>query len=137
MINTYEKNNHFSQKENKKSAFKMVIFPLIGFIFLVLIISNLILRQNSIGQQSILNWVNISIIVISVFLFIPLLFLLVLIIGTIVVIKKSSQTIQSGLWKLQRYVFLISKILINITKIILMPFIYLESALNFLHKPKS
>ena len=136
MINTSKKNDRPSQKENQKSAFKMVILPLIGSIFFVIIISILIIRQISIGQQSTLNWVNISIILISVFLYIPLLFLLVLIFGTIVVIKKSSTPIQSGLGKLQRYVFLISKILTNITKIILTPFIYLESVLIFLQRPK-
>jgi hypothetical protein len=136
MINKYEKNNSPSQKENQKSAIKMVILPLIGFIFLVIIIFILIFKQISVYQQSTLNWLNISIITISVFLFIPGIFLLVLILGSIKAIDKSRQPIQAGLWKFRHYIFIISKILIDITKIIVKPFIYLESALSFFHKPR-
>jgi hypothetical protein len=137
MINSIEKNNHPTQKENQKSALKMVILPLIGLILLVFIISMLIFRQISINQQSSLNWVNISLIIISIFLFIPGIFLLVLILGLIIVINKSRQPIQSGFWKLRYYVFISSKILVNITKILLKPFVYLESALSFFYKQKN
>jgi hypothetical protein len=136
MINKYEKNNSPSQKEYQKSAVKMVILPLIGFILLVIIIFILILKQISIDQQSTLNWLNISIITISVFLFIPGIFLLVLILGSIKVIVKSRQPIQAGFWKLRHYIFIISKILVDITKMIVKPFIYLESALSFFHRPR-
>ncbi len=136
MINKYEKNNSPSQKENQKSAIKMVILPLIGFILLVIIIFILILKHISVDQQSTLNWLNISIITISVFLFIPGIFLLVLIFGLIKAIDKSRQPLQAGLWELRHYLFIISKILVDITKMIVKPFIYLESALSFFHRPK-
>jgi hypothetical protein len=136
MINKYENNNSPSQKEYQKSAVKMVILPLIGFILLVIIIFILILKQISIDQQSTLNWLNISIITISVFLFIPGIILLVLILGSLKAIDKSRKPIQAGLWKIQHYIFIISKILVDITKMIVKPFIYLESALSFFHRPR-
>ena len=136
MINIYEKNNSPSQKENQKSAIQMVILPLIGFILLVIIIFILILKQISVDQLSTLNWLNISLITISVFLFIPGIILLVLILGSIKAIDKSRHPIETGLWKLRHYIFIISKILVDITKIIVKPFIYLESALSFFHRPR-
>jgi hypothetical protein len=136
MINKYEKDNSPTQKENQKSAIKMVILPLIGFIIFVIIIFIFILKHISVNQQSTLNWLNISIITISVFLFIPGIFLLVLILGSIKAIDKSRQPIQAGLWKLQHHIFIISKILVDITKMIVKPFIYLESVLSFFHRPR-
>jgi hypothetical protein len=136
MVNKYEKNNSPSQKENQNSAIKMVILPLIGFILLVIFFFILILKHISVDQQSTSNWLNISLITISVFLFIPGIFLLVLILGSIKVIVKSRQPIQAGFWKLRHYIFIISKILVDITKMIVKPFIYLESVLSFFHRPK-
>jgi hypothetical protein len=136
MINSYKKNGLLLKKGNRKSALKMVILPFLGLISLVIMFSILVFSQISVGQQSISSWTNISIIIILIFLIIPGSFLMVLILGSIIVINKSIQPIQLGLWKLQHYVILSSEILLYFAKILLTPFIYLESTLKFIQRPK-
>lgn len=137
MIETLQNNNHPINTENPISALKKIILPLFGFILLVIIIAVLIFNQISTGQQSLLNWVNISISIVSLLLFIPGLFLLIIIIGLIAVMNKSRQPLYSGLRKIQQYVFKTSKILTNIVNIILKPIIFFESALIFFRRPKA
>lgn len=137
MIETLQNNNHPINIENLISALKKIILPLFGFIFIVIITAVLIFSQISTGQQSLLNWVNISISIISLLLFIPGLFLLILILGLITVMNKSRQPLYSGLRKIQQYVFKTSKILTNIVNIILKPIFFFESALIFFRKPKA
>jgi len=136
MIETLPKNNRPINRENPFSALKKIILPLFGFIFIVIIIAVLLFSQISTGQQSLLNWVNISIIIVSLLLFIPCLFLLILILGLIMVINKSWQPLLFGLRKTQQFAFNTSKILTNIANIILKPIIFLESAMIFLHRPR-
>ena len=137
MIETLPKNNRPINRENRFSALKIIILPLFGFIFIVIITAVLLFSQISTGQQSLLNWVNISIIIVSLLLFIPGLLLLILILGLITVMNKSRQSLFSGLRKIQQYVFKTSKILTNIVNIILKPIFFLESALIFFRRPKT
>lgn len=136
MIETLPNNNQLLNSKNRYSALKMVVFPLIGLIFIVIIFAVLLFNQISSDQQPLLNWVNISIIITSVLLFVPGLFLLLLILGSILVMKKSRQPLYSGLLKVQKLVSKITKIFINILNLILKPIILLESALIFFRKPK-
>ena len=131
------KNNHFSPKEKSNSALKMVILPLIGFMLLVIIIAVLLFNQISNSQESMLNWVNISIIIASLLLFIPGIFFLILILGLITVLIKSRKPLHSRLQIIQDHVFKTSKILTSIAKIILKPVLFLESTLAILHRPKN
>lgn len=131
------KNNHFSPKEKSNSALKMVILPLIGFMLLVIIIAVLLFNQISNSQESMLNWVNISIIIASLLLFIPGIFFLILILGLITVLIKSRKPLHSRLQIIQDHVFKTSKILTSIAKIILKPVFFLESTLAILHRPKN
>ena len=137
MIETLPKNNRPINRENPFSALKKIILPLFGFIFIVIITAVLLFSQISTGQQSLLNWVNISIIIVSLLLFIPCLFLLILILGLIMVINKSWQPLHFGLRKTQQFAFNTSKILTHIANIILKPIIFLESAIIFLHRPRT
>ena len=136
MIETLPNNNQLINSKNRYSALKMIVFPLIGLIFIVFIFAVVLFNQISSDQQPLLNWVNISIIITSVLLFIPGLFLLLLILGSILVMKKSRQPLYLGLLKVQKVVFKISKIFTNILNLILKPIILLESALIFFRKPK-
>ena len=136
MIETLPNNNQLINSKNRYSALKLIVFPLIGLIFIVFIFAVVLFNQISSDQQPLLNWVNISIIITSVLLFIPSLFLLLLILGSILVMKKSRQPLYLGLLKAQKLVFKITKIFTNILNLILKPIILLESALIFFRKPK-
>jgi len=136
MIETYTKNNHPSHQENQNSGLKMVIFPLIGFILLAIITAILLFPKISSGQQSLSNWVNISIIFVSLLLFIPGLLFLIIIFGLIKIINKSRPPIYSGLRKARQFVFTASNILTNVATVFLKPIFFLESALVILHRPK-
>ncbi len=86
MIETRLNNNSYLKKENPNSGLKVIILPLIGFILLIAITAALLFGQISGNQESLLNWVNISIIVISLLLFIPGLFLLIVILGLFMIL---------------------------------------------------
>ena len=137
MTETRLNNNSYSKKENPNSGLKVIILPLIGFILLVAIAAALLFGQISGNQHSLLNWVNISIIIISLLLFIPGLFLLILILGLFMVLYKTQQPMQSGLRSINQFVLNASKILTKIAELILKPIFFLESIGVFINKHKA
>jgi len=136
MIETLPKNSQPTNRDNRFSALKIIILPLFVFICIIIITVGLLFSQISTGQQSLLNWMNISIIIVSLLLFIPYLFLLALILGLIAVMNKTQKLLYSGLQKIQKYIFRTSKILTNIVRMILKPIYFFESALIFFRRPK-
>ena len=137
MVESLPKNNRSINKENPFSALKIVILPLFGFIIIVIITAILLFSQISTGQQSMLNWVNISIIIVSLMLFIPGLFLFILFLGLIMVTNKFLPPLHFGLQKIQQFASNTSKIITKIANIILKPLIFLESAMIFLNRPRT
>jgi hypothetical protein len=124
-------------RKNQNSVVKWIILPLSGFILIVIISAVFLLSQISTGKQPMLNWLNISIIIVSLLLFIPGLFFLVIVFGLIIVINKSRQPLLSGLEKTQQYIFKASNFIISIVNIILKPIIFVESLLFFFRKLKT
>jgi hypothetical protein len=135
MIDLSPKNITLSPKEKKQSALKMVILPLIGFILLVIIFAVFLLFQVSKNQQSILNWANISIIILSFLLIIPGSLFLTLTIGIIILLLKSKKPLQSRLQVIQGFVNKSCKIITDLTVLILKPVFFLESAFAIFHRP--
>jgi hypothetical protein len=132
MIETSPKNNNPEVFKNPISALKIIILPLCGFIFIVISIAVLIFSQISAGQQSILNWVNICISIISLLFLFPGLFFFILILGLIAVLNKSRRPLYSGLRKTQQYTFKTSKMLTHLLNMILKPVFFLNQLKIFI-----
>lgn len=85
----------------KKTAFSLIIFPLVFAILLIVILTLTIFLNGGKNTSSLENWANISVILISLVFFLPGLFFLVILIAVIILLGKALPVIEQGLMKTQ------------------------------------
>ena len=106
----------------KKSAFWPVIFPLILTTLLVVIFALTILINGGKNPVILENWANISVILISLFLFLPGLIFLAVIIAVNFLLGKTWTVFEQGLMKIQIIAANLNHLLLASTKMVVYPF---------------
>jgi hypothetical protein len=110
-----------------KSAFKMVLLPLFAILIGLILFGILLFNQNLNNPLIFDKWFNISIILLSLFLFLPGVFLLLLIIALIFIFGKFQIILLSVLEKMQSVTLNISNLIFNSSRVILFPISFFES----------
>jgi hypothetical protein len=110
-----------------KSAFKMVLLPLLTILICLILIGILLFNQNLNNPPIFDKWLNISIILLSLFLFLPGIFLFILIITLFFMVSKFQIILLPVLEKMQSFTFNTSKFILNSSKVILFPISFFES----------
>lgn len=106
----------------KKSAFWPVIFPIILAILLVVILALTILINGGKNPVILENWANISVILISLFLFLPGLIFLAAIIAVNLLLGKTRPVLEQGLMKTQIIAAKLNNFLMASARMVVYPF---------------
>jgi hypothetical protein len=112
--------SHLASK--KKSAFLLIILPLIITILLVVIFSLTVFLNSAKNPFLLKSWANISIIIISLFFFLPGFLFLAIIISLNLLLGKTLPVVGQGLKKIQTIAANLSHTILAITKMVLFPF---------------
>lgn len=105
-----------------KSAFWLVIFPLILATLLFVILTLIILLYGGNNPVILENWANISVILLSLFLFLPGLFFLATIIAMNFLVGKTMPIVEQGLMKIQILAVNLNNLLSTSARIVVYPF---------------
>ncbi len=106
----------------KKSAFWPVIFPLILATLLVVILALTILLNGGKNPVILENWANISVILISLLLFLPGLIFLAAIIAVNFLLGKTMPIVEQRLMKIQILAVKLNNILLAFARMVVYPF---------------
>jgi hypothetical protein len=116
------KMNQSGIRHHPNSAFRCILLPFSIFLIFIFIFGLILFNQGTSNILDLNLWVNISIILVSLFLFIPEIFLLVLIILLTIFTTKFTGILKSGLGKVQSFTNGVSNFLIRLSEYILLPF---------------
>lgn len=106
----------------KKSAFWPVIFPLILATLLVVVLALTILLNGGKNPVKLENWANISVIFISLLLFLPGIIFLAAIIAMNFLLKKTMPIVKQGLMKIQKLAINLNNFLLASARMVVYPF---------------
>lgn len=118
--------NQSSGKRNlnrvTKSAFWPVIFPLILATLLVVVLALTILLNGGKNPGILENWANISVILISLLLFLPGVIFLAAIIAINFLLGKTMPIVEQGLMKIQKLAINLNNLLLAFARMVVFPF---------------
>ena len=112
------------------SAFRYVVLPFLGLISITMVLGIILVTQTTSNPSNLAHWTNISIIFIATLLVIPGLVLLMVLIGMIILLNKTSSPLQSSLRKIQHMNLAISSLFLRLINIILKPIYFTDSVMN-------